>query len=48
MRTDHETPDGLLYTRTHEWLRRDEENPDEAELEGLLDAAAYRALLQGS
>ena len=25
-----EAPDGLLYTRDHEWLRRDEARPDEA------------------
>ena len=30
MTNAHETPDGLLYTRDHEWLRRDENAPDEA------------------
>ena len=25
-----DAPDGLLYTRDHEWLRRDEAAPDEA------------------
>ena len=30
MTNAHETPDGLLYTRDHEWLRRAEDAPDEA------------------
>ena len=30
MTNAHETPDGLRYTRDHEWLRRDENAPDEA------------------
>ena len=25
----HEIPDNLLYTQNHEWLRRDDERPDE-------------------
>ena len=29
---DHETPDNLLYTPNHEWLRRREDHPDEAEI----------------
>ncbi len=29
---DHETPDNLLYTPNHEWLRRGEDHPDEAEI----------------
>ena len=29
---DHETPDNLLYTPNHEWLRRGEEHSDEAEI----------------
>ena len=38
MKMDYETPDNLLYTRTHEWLRRDEQNPDEATI-GITDFA---------
>lgn len=35
---DHETPDNLLYTPNHEWLRRDEESADEAVI-GITDFA---------
>ena len=34
----HETPDSLLYTSDHEWLRRDEARPDEAVI-GITDFA---------
>lgn len=35
---DHETPENLLYTPNHEWLRRDEESADEAVI-GITDYA---------
>ena len=35
---DHETPDNLLYTPNHEWLRRDDERPDEVTV-GITDYA---------
>ena len=35
---DHETPDDLLYTPNHEWLRRDEEHPEEVTI-GITDFA---------
>lgn len=35
---DHETPDELLYSPNHEWLRRDAGNPDEATI-GITDFA---------
>ena len=35
---DHETPESLLYTPNHEWLRRREESPDEATI-GITDFA---------
>ena len=35
---DHETPDHLLYTPEHEWLRRDADSPDEAVI-GITDYA---------
>ena len=35
---DHETPESLLYTPNHEWLRRGEERPDEATI-GITDFA---------
>ena len=38
MKKDYETPGNLLYTRTDEWLRRDEENPDEFTI-GITDYA---------
>ena len=38
MTMDHETPDTLLYTPEHEWLRRDEEHPDQAVI-GITDFA---------
>lgn len=38
MKTDYEIPGDLLYTETHEWLRRDGENPDEATI-GITDFA---------
>ena len=38
MKTDYETPDNLLYTRSDEWLRRDEESPDEVTI-GITDFA---------
>ena len=33
-----QVPEGLLYTSDHEWLRRDEESPDEAVI-GITDFA---------
>ena len=33
-----QVPDGLLYTSDHEWLRRDDESPDEAVI-GITDFA---------
>ena len=38
MTTDSGTPDGLLYTPSHEWLRRDGEKPGEATI-GITDFA---------
>ena len=38
MKLDHEIPDNLLYTESHEWLRRDGENPDIATI-GITDFA---------
>ncbi len=38
MSMDHETPDDLLYTPEHEWLRRDADSPDEAVI-GITDFA---------
>ena len=38
MSMDHETPENLLYTPEHEWLRRDEERQDEAVI-GITDFA---------
>ncbi|MDE0369597.1 MAG: glycine cleavage system protein GcvH [bacterium] len=38
MKADYEIPDNLLYTEEHEWLRRDEENPDQATI-GITDFA---------
>ena len=38
MKLDDEIPDNLLYTNTHEWLRRDGENPDIATI-GITDFA---------
>ncbi|MCY3881147.1 MAG: glycine cleavage system protein GcvH [Dehalococcoidia bacterium] len=35
---DHETPENLLYTPNHEWLRRDDERPDEVTV-GITDYA---------
>lgn len=29
MTMDHQTPEDLLYTTDHEWLRRDDDSPDE-------------------
>jgi len=34
----HEIPDNLLYTQNHEWLRRDDERPDEGAF-GITDFA---------
>ncbi len=36
--TDNNTPGDLLYTPSHEWLRRDGDNPDEATV-GITDFA---------
>ncbi len=38
MTTNSGTPDGLLYAPSHEWLRRDGEQPDEATI-GITDFA---------
>lgn len=38
MTTGSDTPDELLYTPSHEWLRRDGENPGEATI-GITDFA---------
>ena len=38
MTTDSSTPDELLYASSHEWLRRDGENPGEATI-GITDFA---------
>lgn len=38
MKADFEIPDNLLYSEEHEWLRRDEENPDEGII-GITDFA---------
>ena len=38
MKMDYEIPADLLYTSTHEWLRRDGENPDEVTI-GITDFA---------
>ena len=38
MTNDSDTPDGLLYAATHEWLRRDDASPDEAVI-GITDFA---------
>lgn len=38
MTIDHQTPDDLLYTTDHEWLRRDDESPDEVTI-GITDFA---------
>ena len=38
MKTDSEIPGDLLYTEEHEWLRRDESNPDQATV-GITDFA---------
>ena len=38
MKTDSEIPGDLLYTEEHEWLRRDEANPDQATV-GITDFA---------
>ena len=38
MKKDYEIPGDLLYTETHEWLRRAEDNPDEATV-GITDFA---------
>ena len=38
MTTDGGTPDGLLYTSSHEWLRRDDANSGEATV-GITDFA---------
>lgn len=35
---DHETPEDLLYTEDHEWLRRDADAPDEVTI-GITDFA---------
>ena len=35
---DHETPESLLYTANHEWLRRADESPDEVTI-GITDFA---------
>ena len=39
---DHATPENLLYTANHEWLRRDEGSPDEATI-GITDFAQDQA-----
>ena len=38
MKADFEIPANLLYSEEHEWLRRDEENPDEGII-GITDFA---------
>ena len=38
MKADYEIPEDLLYTEEHEWLRRDEENPDQGTI-GITDFA---------
>ena len=38
MTIDHQTPDDLLYTTDHEWLRRDHDSPDEVTI-GITDFA---------
>ena len=38
MKADFEIPDNLLYSEEHEWLRRDEENPDAGTI-GITDFA---------
>ena len=38
MKMDYDIPDHLSYTRTHEWLRRSEENRDQATI-GISDFA---------
>ena len=38
MKIDYDIPDGLLYTRTHEWLRRSEDDRDQATI-GITDFA---------
>ena len=38
MKADYEIPEDLLYTEEHEWLRRDEENPDQSTI-GITDFA---------
>jgi glycine cleavage system H protein len=35
---DHQTPEDLLYTIDHEWLRRDDDSPDEVTI-GITDFA---------
>lgn len=38
MKADFEIPDNLLYSEEHEWLRREEKNPDEGTI-GITDFA---------
>ncbi len=38
MKADYEIPEDLLYTEEHEWLRRDEEDPDQGAI-GITDFA---------
>lgn len=38
MKADYEIPEDLLYTEEHEWLHRDEENPDQSTI-GITDFA---------
>ena len=38
MKADFEIPDNLLYSEEHEWLRRDDGNPDEGTV-GITDFA---------
>ncbi|MCY4620753.1 MAG: glycine cleavage system protein GcvH [bacterium] len=38
MKADYEIPEDLLYTEEHEWLRRDEEDPDQGTI-GITDFA---------
>lgn len=38
MKMDYDIPDDLLYARTHEWLRRGEDDPDEVTI-GITDFA---------
>ena len=38
MKVDYDIPDNLLYTRTHEWLRRGEDDPDRTTI-GITDFA---------